>query len=306
MDSLASNFKNRDLVSNAVKSQDQTEDKQAEGKNSQCTFRGRLVKLYDVIPEFELKAANKVIDDETNPDFNSVIKGYPESELRSVKYQIRTIYESTKSFCKSALVIPEYSPAFFHIPLTGDSGPGITGLLLDDRCELMNREAIEPELRKYVNSDAVINLLFSAIKRMAFELQLGGHTINIPTAEILRYPVTAQVTSDKTEHGWYHFHDESSSCKPTINMMVTMNKKITDAGCGYSGGDINTACKSETGSDPIPVEGTIESYDVSVENSAILFKDDPDLIFRTNNAFLVGDVAIAEKRVLALKVTVDK
>ncbi len=306
MDSLASNFMNLDLVSNAVKSQGQTEDKQAEGKNSQCKFRGLPVKLYDVIPKSELMAANKDVEKETNPDFNRVIKGYPKSELRTVKYQVCTTYESTKSFCKPLLVIPEYSPAFFQIPLTGDSGPGITGLLLDDHCELMNREAIEPVLRKYVNSDAVINLLFSAIKRMAFELQLGGHTINIPTAEILRYPVTAEVTSDKTERGWYHFHDESSSCKPTIYMMVTMNKKITDAGCGYRGGDINTACKSETGSDPSPVEGTIESYDVSVENSAILLKDDPDLIVRTNNAFLVGDVAIAEKRVLALKVTVDK
>ncbi|MBO9482620.1 hypothetical protein [Salinisphaera sp. G21_0] len=302
---LAPKFLNLNPVSNTVKPQDQTEDNQAGGKNTQGNFRGILVKLADVIPKTVLIKANEDIEEATNPDFNSVIKGYPKSKSEVMEYEVWTLFEPTKLFCKPSLVIPEYSPAFFQIPLTGDSAPGITGLLLDDRCELMNREAIEPELRKYVKSDAVINLLFCAIKRMAVELQLGGHTINILTAEILRYPVTAEVTSDKMERGWYNYGDRNRPCKSTIFMMVTMNKKITDAGCGYRGGDINIAFR-ETGLEPKPVEGTIESYDVSVENSAILLKTDPEVIVRTNNAFLVGDVDIAEKRVLALKVTVDK
>ncbi|MBO9492759.1 hypothetical protein J7438_01455 [Thalassotalea sp. G20_0] len=302
---LAPKFLNLNPVSNTVKPQDQNEDNQAGGKNTQGNFRGILVKLADVIPKTVLIKANEDIEEATNPDFNSVIKGYPKSKSEVMKYEVWTLFEPTELFCKPSLVIPEYSPAFFQIPLTGDSAPGITGLLLDDRCELMNRDAIEPELRKYVKSDAVINLLFCAIKRMAVELQLGGHTINILTAEILRYPVTAEVTSDKMERGWYNYGDRNRPCKSTIFMMVTMNKKITDAGCGYRGGDINIAFR-ETGLEPKPVEGTIESYDVSVENSAILLKTDPEVIVRTNNAFLVGDVDIAEKRVLALKVTVDK
>ena len=266
---------------------------------SRHKFGDMFVKLHDVFPEDLLMTVNNEIEEETDFDFNKTVDGYPRSTLTGWKYVQYTELKSIK-FRKLSLRIPEQNPPFYCINLVK---PAITGLRLDDSCEIMDKECIVEKLRQNVQSDAVIDLLFSGIKKMAVESQLGGCTINIKMAQIARYPVTKELTSDQTKHMWRKYVDEPH--KTNIIMRVTMNEKNTDAGCGYEKGEIITAFNSGTANKLKPKEETMEPHDVSIKNSAILQTCDHDLIFRLNNARLVGNGDLAEKRELFIWINVD-
>ncbi|WP_257294128.1 hypothetical protein [Endozoicomonas sp. YOMI1] len=269
-------------------------------EQSKRKFGDMFVKLHDVIPKGILKKANQVVKQETNRHFNRAVDGFPRSKLIGFDYEPLTDLES-KLFRKLSLNTSDHFPPLYSIRLAETA---ITGLRLDDSCELMNKEFIVEKLRKNVQSDEVIDLLFSAIKKMAVESQLGGCTINIESASIERFPVTKELITDETKHFWcQHFKHHH---KTNLFMSVTMNNKIKKNGCGYSGGDIITACKNKYGHELTPDENEImEIHDIGEKNTAILQSGDDRLIFRTNNAHLIGHGDLAEKRVFFLYVTVD-